>query len=134
MVSKLIRIGLFPFLLFWKHCSMRHTHFSNEINVAFPLLDIWRTLRWNSVSRMSFVPQRCVKNRRQETNFQLIFSILQRVSDREILQKKTTQFVTHAAEQCQNIKIQIPHSGGRTYISTKHVVRAANSDSIEPNG
>lgn len=86
----------FPLLSSWKYCLMSHTHFSNEIDVTLSLLDIWRTLGRNSVSRMSFIPLRCIKDRRHETNLQLIFPILQPVSNWEILQKKKqkTEFLT----------------------------------------
>lgn len=89
IVSKLITVWLlnamdpffFPLLLEILLDQTYSTHFSNEIDVTFPLLDIWRTLGRNSVSRMSFIPLRCIKNRRHEANFQLILPILQHVSN-----------------------------------------------------
>lgn len=62
-----------------------HTYFSDEIDMTFPLLDIWRTFRRNSVGRMSFTPLRRIKNWRQKANFQHIFPVLQQVSDWEVL-------------------------------------------------
>lgn len=64
---------------------MRQTDFSNEVDVAFPLLDLWRTLGGNSVSRMSSRPLRRIENRRREGHFQHIFPVRQQVSNLEIL-------------------------------------------------
>lgn len=105
---------------------MRLTHFSDEIDVAFPFLDVWRTLRRNSVSRMSSISLGRIKNRRQETNFQLIFPILQKVSNREILHENNRE------GQISRKMAGAAHLQ-RTYISTKHVVRAANVDPVEPD-
>lgn len=69
----------------WKYCLMRQTDFSNEIDVTFPLLDVWRTLGRNSVGRMSSRPLSCIKNRRREDHLQHVFSIRQHVSNLEIL-------------------------------------------------
>lgn len=99
-----------PLLSSWKYCSMTHTHFSNEIDVTLSLLDIWRTLGRNSVSRMSFIPLRCIKDRRHETNLQLIFPILQPVSNWEILQKTTTTefLTTQSRKMTKNRAVSTP--------------------------
>lgn len=65
--------------------SHSHTHFSDKVDVTFPLLDIWRTFRRNSVGRMRFSALRRIKNRRREAHFQHVIPIRQQVSDREVL-------------------------------------------------
>lgn len=93
-------------------CS--RAYFPDEIDMTFPLLDIWRTFRRNSVGRMSFASLGRVKNWRQNVNFQHVFSVLQQVCDWEVLsntnrwylcQTNRTRTLRHCAHFLTNIHI-----------------------------
>lgn len=107
-------------------------YFSDEIDVAFPLLDVWRTFRRNSVGGVSFPPLRRIQNWRRQAHFQHITPVLQQAADWEVLQADDRKQTSGA---CKNMCTVHPTLllFQWTYISTKHVVRLPDSDSIEPN-
>ena len=73
--------GFDPDCFTFRGNSHSHTHFSDEVDVTFPFLDVWRTFRRNSVGRMSFPALGCIKNRRREAHSQLVICVRQQVSD-----------------------------------------------------
>lgn len=88
---------------YFSNWILQSTHLPDEIDVTFALLDIWRTLWRNSVGRVSRPPCRRVENRRQEMNLQHIVSVLQQLSDWEVLHTRNTLLFTEKQNTCRKM-------------------------------